>query len=220
MTVRLQSPIFPRGRVIGPITGVSYRKDYQGFVDVDPADVHALVGEGYGRSFSGFDVRDQGGANAGVTAVEYSDGIRHKTVLVVDTVLPAIAGGADLAVGKLLYTLPAGEILVEAAYMSLAITQTTGKITADTPDGGLGTTIGSGVVDVLGGTSAFENILTGQTFNDCNGTAEVASSAPALLIAAGGNKTVYFSVADGWAADGDPAAILAGTVVLHWRRLD
>lgn len=220
MTVRLQSPIFPRGRVTGPITGTSYSKDYQGFVDVDPADVHALVGEGYSRSFSGFSVTGQGTVNTGATAVEYSDGIRHKTVLTVDTVLPAIAGGADLAVGKLLYTLPAGVILVEAAYMSLAITQTTAKITADTPDGGLGTTIGSGVVNVLGGNAAFENILTGQTFNDCDGTAEVASSAPALLIAAGGNKTVYFSVADGWAADGDPAAILAGTVVLHWRRLD
>ena len=153
----------------------------------------------------------------GVTAVEFGDGVNHRTVLTVDTTLPAIAGGANLAVGKLLYTFPAGAIVQEAAYMSLAITQSEGNINADTPDGGLGTTIASGVVNVLGGTAAFENILTGQTFNDCNGTAEVKTVKTSLVIEAGDNHTVYFNVADGWAASGDAAAALAGTVVLHWR---
>jgi hypothetical protein len=158
-----------------------------------------------------------GTANAGTTAVEYGDGHHHTTVLTVNTTLPAIAGGANLAVGKLLYTFPAGALVVKSAYMSLAITQTQGNITADTPDGGLGTTIASGVVALLGGTPAFENILTGQTFNDCNGTAEVKTVADqVLVIEAGAAHTVHFNVADGWAASGDAAAVLAGTVVIEW----
>ena len=162
-----------------------------------------------------------GAANTGTTAVEYGDGMTHKTVLTVNTTLPAIAGGANLGVGKLLYTFPAGAIIVDGAYMSLAITQSQGNITADTPDGGLGTVIASGVVATLDGTGTFEDILTGQTFNDCNGTAEVKTAIPTggvpLVIEAGAAHTVYFNVADGWAASGDAAATLTGTVVLSWR---
>lgn len=157
-----------------------------------------------------------GSAASGVTAVEYGDATKHRTVLTVDTTLPAIAGGADLAVGKLLYTLPAGAVIVNHAYMNLAIQQADGNITADTPDGGLGTTIASGVVNVLGGTAAFENIMTGQTFNDCDGTAEVKTIATTLVVEAADNHTVYFNVADGWAANGDAGAGLSGTVVLDW----
>lgn len=164
-----------------------------------------------------------GTAATGVTAVETGDGHQHRTVLTVNTTLPAIAGGASLGVGKLLYTLPAGAVIVDAAYMSLAITQTQGNITADTPDGGLGTVIASGAVAVLGGTATFENIITGQTFDDCNGTAEVKATIPTagvpLVIEAAGARTVYFNVADGWAASGDAAALLTGTVVLSWRFL-
>ena len=164
-----------------------------------------------------------GTANTGTTAVEYGDGRNHVTVLTVSTTLPAIAGGANLAVGKLLYTFPAGVQIIDAAYMSLGITQTQGNINADTPDGGLGTVIGSGVVATLDGTATFENILTGQTFNNCTGTAEVKTLIPTasvpLVIASGDAKTIHFNVADGWAASGDAAAILAGTVTIVWRTL-
>lgn len=158
-----------------------------------------------------------GAANAGTTAVEYGDGRNHVTVLTVNTTLPAIAGGANLGVGKLLYTLPAGACVIHAAKMSLAITQTQGNITADTPDGGLGSVIASGAVATLDGTPTFEDILTGQTFNDCNGTAEVKTVAnQPMVMETGAAHTVHFNVADGWAASGDAAAGLAGTVILHW----
>jgi hypothetical protein len=110
---------------------------------------------------------------------------------------------------------------VESAYFSLAITQSQGNINADTPDGGLGTVIASGAVALLSGTATFENIITGQTFNNCTGTAEVITAIPTanvpLVIATASAHTVYFNVADGWAASGDAAAGLAGTVVLNWR---
>lgn len=187
-----------------------------GFDPTDPTDPdkHIALGTLLARG-------THGAANTGATATEFGNKYNRTTLLAVNTTLPAIAGGADLAIGKLLYTFPVGAIIVESAWMSLAITQTQGHITADTPDGGLGTTIASGAVNVLGGTAAFENIITGQTFNDCNGTAEVKTSIPTagapLVIEAAGAHTVYFNVADGWASSGDAAALLTGSVILNWR---
>ena len=161
-----------------------------------------------------------GTAATGVTAIEYGDAIRHTSVLTVSSTLPPIAGGADLAVGKLVYTLPAGAILVDSAYMSMALTAAGGNIDADTPDVGIGTVIASGAVAVLSGTGTFENIITGQTATDCSGTAIVKATAPtagaSLEITAAGAHTIYFNVADGWAASGETACPIAGTIILNW----
>lgn len=160
-----------------------------------------------------------GTASSGVVASEEVNGSFHRTTLTVASTLPAIAGGAALAVGKDLYTLPAGVIQVTGSYMSMALNEVDGNITADTPDGGLGTTLATGAVAVLGGTAAFENILTGQTFDDCNGTAEVESVATNLAIQAADSHVVYFNVADTWAAGGETACPIAGTVTLLWTQL-
>lgn len=156
-------------------------------------------------------------------AEEFGDKYHHTTILTLEgasAVLPAIAGGANLAVGLKLYDFPGGSVIVEAARLKdVAITQSEGNITADTPDVGLGTTIASGAVAVLGGTAAFENILTGQTFADCDGTAEDVAVGTQLVIQHDGDKSVYLNVADGWAASGDAAAVVSGQIVLHWRYL-
>lgn len=159
----------------------------------------------------------------GVTALEEGEGDAHITTLTVSTTLGAIAGGANLGLGKLMYTFPAGEIIVEAAYMSMALTALDGNIDADTPDVGLGTVVASGVVAVLGGTATFESIITGQTATDCSGTATVKTANPTagvpLVIATAAAHTVYFNVADGWAASGETACPIAGTIVLVWRKM-
>lgn len=158
-----------------------------------------------------------GTINSGTTVSETGDGFHHTSVLTVSTVLPAIAGGADLSVGKLLYTFPAGAIVVDNAYMSIAITQSEGNINADTADIGLGTTIAAGANALVSTTAGAENILTGQTAADCNGTATVKTVADqVLVIEAAGDHGVYLNAADGWAASGDTAAAIAGTVVLNW----
>lgn len=158
---------------------------------------------------------------SGVTAAEYGNGYVQHTRLTLSTTLPAIAGGANLGVGKLIYTFPAGEIVIESAYMSIALTAADGNIDADTPDVGLGTVIASGVVAVLSGTATFENIITGQTATNCTGTATVKTAEPTagvgLVIAAAGAHTVYLNVADGWAASGETACPVTGTVALNWR---
>ena len=159
----------------------------------------------------------------GLSAKEYGDSRVHVTVLTLHTVLPAIVGGTDLGLGKLLYTLPAGAVMVNAASMSVAITQTEDNITADTPIGGLGTVIAVGAVTDLVGTGTFEDILEGQTFNDCDGDPEIKTLIPTaavpFIMEVAAAHTIHFNVADGWAADGDAAAILTGTVVLHWVKL-
>jgi hypothetical protein len=141
----------------------------------------------------------------------------YKTEITIDTTLPAIAGGANLAVGKLILTLPAGAINIGGTHMNVSITQTQGNITADTPDVGVGTTIASGAVAVLGGTAAFENLLTGQTAADCNGTATDKIVVTTHHIDVVDSHSIYLNVADGWAASGDTGALLKGKVTCWWR---
>lgn len=161
-----------------------------------------------------------GTAGTGVTATEQGDGYNHVTFLAIDTTLPAIAGGANLGIGKLLYTFPVGVQVVEVAYMNVAITGAA-AIQADTPEVGIGTVIASGAVAVLSGTATFENILTGQVAADCNGTPTVKTTIPTanvpFIVEAGDAKTLYLNVADGWAAGGDAAAELTGDVTIVWR---
>lgn len=157
-----------------------------------------------------------GSPGSGVTAREYGDKYNHTTVLTVQSTFPAIAGGASLAVGKLVYTLPAGACIVGPTRMKVSINGAA-AIQADTPDIGLGTVIASGAVAVLGGTATFENILTGQTMTDCDGTETDAAVATELAIAAAAAHTVYLNVADGWAATGDAAADVNAVIVLQWK---
>jgi hypothetical protein len=173
------------------------------------------------RTPFGATVAAVGTAATGVTAVEEGDGNYHKTTLTVSTTLGAIVGGTDLGLGVLMYTLPTGSHMIKSARMSMALTAADGNIDADTPDVGIGTVVASGAVTVLSGTATFENIVTGQTATDCSGTASVIDVTPTagtggLAIATGGAHTIYFNVADGWAASGETACPIAGTIVIEW----
>lgn len=177
------------------------------------------IREPFGTS-EGLNSLNVGTASGYATATEHGDGTFHKTKLDLSGALPAIAGGANLAVGRLLYTFPAGVVRIISAYFNdVAITQKDGNITADTPDVGLGTTIASGAVAVLSGTAAFENVLTGQTFSNCDGTGTKAGASSTLILNAADNHTVYLNVADGWAASGDAAAAISGEVIITWELL-
>lgn len=167
------------------------------------------------RSYYGM-VKGTAGTNCQV--VEGGDKRNRWVEIAVGGTLGAIVGGANLAVGNLIYTLPAGEVIVRGAYMSIALDESDGNITADTPDVGVGTVIGSGAVALLNGTATFENIITGQTASDCNGTASTVtvSKDTGLVIATAGAHTVHLNVADGWAASGEAACSVSGTVVLEF----
>ncbi len=184
------------------------------------ACVSGSIGVGYNIESS--PAGASGAPETGVTAVEEGNEFSHRTTLTVanTVVLPAIAGGADLGVGVLVYTLPAGAINIYGAYMSMALDEADGNITADTPDVGVGTVIATGAVNVLGGTSTFEDIITGRAAADCNGTATVDAVADQpLAIAPSEAHTVYFNAADDWAASGEANCPVLGTIVLHWTKL-
>ena len=153
----------------------------------------------------------------GVRAETYSAGVRRTVIDLTGLTLPAIAGGANLAVGRRIFSFPAGAVkTLGATLKGVTLQQTEGNVDADTPDLGLGTTIASGAVAVLGGTAGFENILTGQTMNDCDGTGESVTVATELLIQPADSHDVFLNAAAGWAADGDAAVIVGGTVIITW----
>lgn len=170
-------------------------------------------------TFTGvMNLKNNGTVAAGSTVTEWGDGYNHTSIITVNTTLGAIAGGAALALGKLIYTLPAGAIVMKETYMSLAITQTQGHINANTPDIGLGTTLASGANATLAAVgAATTNILAKNVAANCTGTATVDVNSPATGIIAANDHTIYVNVAASWAASGDAAALLTGSVILHWQ---
>jgi hypothetical protein len=152
------------------------------------------------------------------TVVEEGNETFHKTTITLSGTFGTIAGGANLSVGKLIYTFPAGVIrVVSVALNGVALTQSDGNVTADTPELGLGSVIGSGVVAVL--SSTLEDILTAQVMGDCDGTAKLAVAASSFTMLAAAAHTVHLNVADGWAADGDAGLGFTGEVVITWELL-
>ena len=164
---------------------------------------------------------EPGTPNTGVTALTFGDGRDFTTTLTFSGLAVGSVTAVNLAIGKLLYTLPAGVQVIDYAYMSVALAGSGTDVDADTPDMGIGTVIGSGAVAVLGGTATFEDIITGQTVNDVNGTAEVKTALPTagvpLIRESGDAKTIHLNVADGWAGVADITA--TGTVTIKWTKL-
>jgi hypothetical protein len=158
--------------------------------------------------------------HAGFSAQTFGgEGGFWRTVVTANATFGAIAGGASLGLGVKAISFPAGDIIARAPKLSLALQHTEDNVTSDTPDLGIGTTVASGAVAVLGGTAAFENLHTGQTMNDCDGTVENSFVATELLIPAANSHDVFVNIADGWAADGEAALGLTGTFVVLWHKV-
>jgi hypothetical protein len=163
-----------------------------------------------------------GTAGTNVTAVEYGDGFHKIAMLTLSSVALTIGDNVSLGSGALIYTLPAGAVVVNNATMSVGVTLTTGTPTTDQPEIGLGTVIASGVVSVLGGTATFEDIMAGATtpvLADLAGTAEVFTHNPGLVIEAAAAHTVHLNIADAYADVTDTAATATGTIVLDYTLL-
>lgn len=164
-----------------------------------------------------------GSAGTNVTAAEYGDSRVHTTVLTLSSVSLTIGDAANLALGALIYTLPAGAVAIDYSYVSVALSATDAANQSDTPEIGLGTTLASGANATLGAIGVtVENIFEGAAVADSNGTAYVASDLPntstetPLLIASGDDHTVYLNYAGAWSDGGDQSATASGTVVIRW----
>jgi hypothetical protein len=176
-----------------------------------------------------------GTAATGATAVEWGVQNQHTTVLTMaDLALGTSGDNAAKAIGGLLYTFPAGIIQVDSvSLINVGITADI-SVTTDTPEVGLGTTVGSGANATLGAVGAGAENLSegGDTTNiapDVAGTATINSTKKPtvasgddgpLIIAAGSAHTVYFNAAVTWANVTAAGAVTAdGIVVINWKKL-
>jgi hypothetical protein len=171
-----------------------------------------------GKTSFGLGVSNVGAPNTGVTAYEYGTGKSHTTVLVVNQVdALTLADGAAIADGYLLYTFPAGNILINGAMMSMAPTAADSLLQAAATEAGIGSVIASGAVAVLSGTGTFEDVITGQV-GVIDGTADAAAVTTARAILTAGAKTIHYNLAmASTVADGaDLSCDIAGTVTINW----
>lgn len=164
----------------------------------------------------------KGTAEAGVNATEFGDGYHHTTYLTFADMATTVGDNASLAVAKKIYTFPAGAFIIQSAYLYVNLIATDAANKTDTPDIGLGTRAGAGAVATLdlAGTNA-ENLVTGQTMTDANGTytvKTVAIATPVVVEAANtDDRYLYVNYADGWADGTDQTALLNGIVVVEWQ---
>lgn len=158
-----------------------------------------------------------GTAGTNCTAVEFGDGTNHITQLTLTAVALTAIAGADLGIGALIYTFPAGVVVVKAVQMNM----TAGTFAGDTgiaADVGVGSVIATNAVTVLGGTAGFEDYVTGQTVADVasfvSRKTTIPTAAVSKVIESGDAHTVHLNVAAAWAATGTPT--VTGTVIIHW----
>ena len=155
---------------------------------------------------------------SGVGVEEISaDGVNFHTILTIALTGVVTGDNANLALGTLIYTLPAGPCVINSAAMSIAMTHD--ETTAQVPDTGLGTVIGTGAVVVLGGTATFEDIISGVAMGDMAGTAKefIGSTSKTILTAAA--HTIHLNYAVAWADVTTATCSIAGTVGLNWTNL-
>ena len=211
-------------------------RNLTGNTTITAAEVAGLSGAGVansGTSVGAF--LDTGGdivtaSNVGVSAAtsvkEYGDGFNHVTVLTCTAL--SFASEPDnetLAVGDLIYTLPAGAKIFDSSYMNLSLNQA-GDVKTDNFEIGLGTVIATGAVSVLSGTATFEDLITGQvqTATQDGTTFDVIASLPSvgapLFFASADARTVHVNVAAVWSDIDTSVLTYSGVVVLIWKFLE
>jgi len=170
-----------------------------------------------------------GTAGVGVEELSYqTGGLNYVTQLTLtNVVLGAPTAGGSSAHGSLIYTFPAGVHVLVATYFDIGLTL--GTTTTDTPDVGIGSTVGTGAVATLNLVAATaEDYITGQTWavaltglrtevGPLGATAGVLTGIS--LNKRADLKTVYLNAADAWAAGVTGNLVANGEVSLMWTRL-
>ena len=162
------------------------------------------------------------GTATGLTVAEYGDGITHQTrISLAATPVGTPVAAANLAIGVLIYTLPAGNIVMDSCNVSVALADVSvGALDiADTPNLGVGLLIGSGAQATLNAVGATcHNYLAEAAVAGCAALytdTYLASSVARVSVTAATAHTVYLNAADGWAGAGTIKA--TGTILLNWR---
>ena len=161
-------------------------------------------------------------ATGSYAVTEGGDSVNHITeIAVTDVLLIAPTAAANKLDGKLLYTFPAGNIVVKKSALNLTLDDVGTTCAADTPEVGLGTTVASGTAAAVLATTT-ENILEGGTCvaPKVDGTAAtVGTDTTDLVIKAADAHTVYLNIGDNWAG-ADDGISATGKIILEWKYLD
>lgn len=167
-----------------------------------------------------------GTVGTSISAVEMGEGNRRRTILTVTAPISVVTtpDTAALAGGALIYTFPAGQVIVERVYGDFGLDVDDNLNDEDTPEVGLGTLIGSGAVATLGaGDAAMEDIWGPHVAAGCDVIAVAADAGqfvtvPNLIIAGAGAHLVHFNAADTWAngAGTKDVFLQSGRFVIDW----
>ena len=171
-----------------------------------------------------------GVAGADATVQEYllagdDTGALHLTNIFIaaGTSVVTTPDNESLAQGLLIYTFPAGQIIVKRVYGDVGLEIDDSLLVGDTPEIGLGTVIGSGAIAVLNGTT-MEDIWGPFVVDGCDTGATAADafqgiSVKNLIIPGADPHLVHFNVADAW-ADGagtaDVTLVNGARFIIEW----
>jgi len=162
-----------------------------------------------------------GAAATGVTAVEYGDGYNHQTKLTFTALtVGSPVGAANLAIGVLAYTLPAGALQGDSCNVSIALADVSAGAldVADTPQLGIGLLIGSGAQATLNGVGATaHNYLAAAAVAGCAAAytdVYLASSVARVALPAATAHLVHLNASCNWTGAGTIKA--SGTIILNW----
>ena len=175
-----------------------------------------------------------GTAGSGVTVTEYlvagddgTIGALHVTNLFIaaGTSVVTTPDMESLAEGTLIYTFPAGTIIVKRVYGDIGLDINDAALVGDTPEVGLGTLIGSGANATLGAVGAGAediwgpHVAAGVDTEATAGDAGQFITVPNLIIPGASAHLVHFNVADAWADGAGTADVIlvnGARFIIEW----
>ena len=147
-----------------------------------------------------------GTPGTGVTAIESGNGNHRRTELIVAAthIVVTTPDTAALSQGALIYTFPAGQIIVHRVYGDVGLEINDATNITDTPEIGCGTAAATGANATLGDTANAENLWGPHVVAGCDTGADATDAfqgvtSPEFIMADAGLHTMYLSAADTWA---------------------
>ncbi len=175
-----------------------------------------------------------GTAGANVTETTYEQGggnelgQRYMTNLVITAGISLVTtpDTASLAEGILIYTFPAGQIVVNRVYGDVGLDINDANNVADTPEIGLGTAVASGANATLGDAASgveAENLWGPHVVAGCDTDADTSDagqfiSTLGFVMAGAGDHTCHLNCADNWGngAGTQDVTIVNGRFIIEW----
>jgi hypothetical protein len=173
--------------------------------------------------------------SATTAALESGSDVDHFTKLTMTAFAIGTSGdSSNLAIGAKFYTFPAGDIVVKDMVIFGKFTAAI-SVTTDTPEYGVGSTVGTGAVTtlsttmedyidggaaggVVGGTAILPNVA-GDTFV-LKGMLAASTMGVWIKTTGGLSHDLFLNVADGWAnVDAAGAVTFTGTITFNWRKV-